>query len=55
MTTTRREFLKSASLGTGVAVLSMYVPGMGGKEAQAAAQCTRLTCGSTSLMTTPSR
>ena len=36
MTTTRREFLKSASLGTGVAVLSMYVPGMGGKEAQAA-------------------
>ena len=36
MTTTRREFLKSGALASGVAVLSMYVPGFGGKEAQAA-------------------
>ena len=36
MTTTRREFLKSGALASGVAVLSMYVPGFGGQEAQAA-------------------
>ena len=36
MTTTRREFLKSGALASGVAVLSMYVPGFGGNEAQAA-------------------
>ncbi len=36
MTTTRREFLKSSATTAGVAVLGMYVPGFGGKEAQAA-------------------
>ncbi len=36
MTTTRREFLKSGALASGVAVLSMYVPGFGGQEAHAA-------------------
>ena len=36
MTTTRREFLKTSTSAAGVAVLSMYVPGFGGKEANAA-------------------
>jgi isoquinoline 1-oxidoreductase beta subunit len=36
MTTTRREFLKTGALASGVAVLSMYVPGFGGQEAHAA-------------------
>ncbi len=36
MTTTRREFLKSSATTAGVAVLGMYVPGFGGKEAKAA-------------------
>jgi len=36
MTTTRREFLKTSTSAAGVAVLSMYVPGFGGKEAKAA-------------------
>jgi len=36
MTTTRREFLKSSAAAAGVAVLGMYVPGFGGKEANAA-------------------
>ena len=36
MTTNRREFLKTSAVASGVAVLGMYVPGMGGKEAQAA-------------------
>ena len=36
MTTTRREFLKTSTSAAGVAVLGMYVPGFGGKEANAA-------------------
>ena len=36
MTTNRREFLKTSAVASGVAVLGMYVPGMGGNEAQAA-------------------
>ena len=36
MTTTRREFLKSSALASGVAVLGMYLPGLGGEEAKAA-------------------
>lgn len=36
MTTNRREFLKSSAAAAGVAVLGMYVPGFGGKEANAA-------------------
>ena len=36
MTTNRREFLKSTAMGTGAAVLGMYLPGMGGEEAKAA-------------------
>ena len=36
MTTTRRDFLKSSALASGVAVLGMYLPGMGGQEAKAA-------------------
>lgn len=36
MTTNRREFLKTSAVASGVAVLGMYVPGMGGNEAKAA-------------------
>ena len=36
MTTNRRDFLKTSAAASGVAVLSMYVPGFGGQEAQAA-------------------
>ena len=36
MTTTRRDFLKSSALASGVAVLGMYLPGLGGEEAKAA-------------------
>ncbi len=36
MTTTRREFLKTSALASGVAVLGMYLPGLGGEEANAA-------------------
>ena len=36
MTTTRREFLKTSALASGVAVLGMNLPGIGGQEAQAA-------------------
>ncbi len=36
MTTTRREFLKSTALGSGVAVLGMNLPGFGGSDAKAA-------------------
>jgi isoquinoline 1-oxidoreductase beta subunit len=36
MTTTRREFLKSSAYASGAAVLGMYLPGLGGQEAQAA-------------------
>ena len=36
MTTTRREFLKTSALASGVAVLGMNLPGVGGQEAQAA-------------------
>jgi isoquinoline 1-oxidoreductase subunit beta len=36
MTTNRREFLKTSAVASSVAVLGMYVPGMGGNEAKAA-------------------
>lgn len=36
MTTNRREFLKSTAMGSGAAVLGMYLPGLGGEEAKAA-------------------
>ena len=36
MTTNRREFLKSTAAASGVAVLGMYLPGLGGEEAKAA-------------------
>lgn len=36
MTTNRREFLKSTAMASGVAVLGMYLPGLGGEEAKAA-------------------
>jgi len=36
MTTTRRDFLKTSALASGVAVLGMYLPGLGGEEAKAA-------------------
>jgi len=36
MTTNRRDFLKTSAAASGVAVLGMYLPGFGGKEAKAA-------------------
>jgi len=36
MTTTRRDFLKTSAVASGVSVLGMYLPGLGGEEAHAA-------------------
>jgi hypothetical protein len=55
MTTNRREFLKTSAVASGVAVLGMYVPGMGGNELKLRVPCIPLTCGYTLQMTTPLR